>query len=134
MTIMHGYMEVEVTLKQIDYLENTQKEYPKVVGYLLEDSLEYIEKETGNKHIITFSSDLIRFLNEGEYSSDTKLMDEPGETIVYSPYGNMKFISKLIESDKNDEFWSVEYQLFEGDKIITHQKMIWEFKKVHQSS
>ena len=127
-------MEVEVTLKQIDYLENTQKEYPKVVGYLLEDSLEYIEKETGNKHTITFSSDLIRFLNEGEYSSDTKLIDEPGETIVYSPYGNMNFVSKLIESDKNDAFWSVEYQLFEGDQIITHQKMIWEFKKVHQSS
>lgn len=127
-------MIMEVVLTQMDFLENEKKIYPKVMGYLSEDVLSYQDKETGNKHTITFCDEYIRFLNEGNFSSDTTLKENDGKAIVNSPYGRMKFETKCINKDKNDDFWSVEYQILDGNQVITHQKMIWEFKKVYQSS
>ncbi|MBR2067037.1 MAG: hypothetical protein IJ875_02080 [Solobacterium sp.] len=116
--------EVILSFQQFDLLDNSCSDARKIRGYLQDDTLIY--REDGYEHFVCFSEKEVILKRKGEFGSLVKLsLDGIQDTIIYSPYGEMVYKSKLLAMDKARNSWSVTYQIYAEEDVLTHQRLVW---------
>ena len=63
----------------------------------------------------------------GEFSSETVLKsDGRGESRVISPYGVMRLETRLLNKEKANDHWMVEYEIVGLNRPVSHMRLVWE--------
>ena len=123
-------MALHVRLIQYDLFENQEKVIAEGEAQWKEDHLFYWEDPAHTvMHHIRFGKDAIIIGRSADVRSMTKLyFGRRGTAQVFSEYGVMRFETELAEYEYNAEYRSVEYRVFQGDELVSHQRMIWELE------
>jgi hypothetical protein len=123
-------MMIHISLTQLDMLEGKETLLADGTGDLKGDKLVYRELEApGYLHEVTFTDREIVLKRKAEITSITKLTPmRPSESVVESPFGVMRLETRLNSWLKNDDCWSVEYQVLSGSDIVLHQRLTWNIK------
>ncbi|MCI5722978.1 MAG: DUF1934 domain-containing protein [Erysipelotrichaceae bacterium] len=121
-------MVIKVKLTQYDLLDDKNEVLLESKAIYDKTSLKYIEDSTHAKHEIYFEDDHIILNRNADIQANIVLHDSKlGEGIVDSPYGRMTMQTKLIQAQKCDEYWMIEYQLLMNDEIVLHRQLRWNF-------
>jgi len=124
-------MRVHVCFVQNDLMNNETKTIADGIGLLNEGHLFYQEDETNAKHSILFTPAEIVLERISEVSSRTVLLtDGNGECVVTSPYGVMKFTTKLQYSEMNESHWKIHYSIFSEDEQFAEMELEWKIEKL----
>lgn len=124
-------MKVHVCFVQNDRRNHETKTFADTIGLLNEDHLLYQEDAVKAKHAVTFTADEIVLERTADVSSRTVLKyGESGECVVNSPYGEMRFTTRLQSSEKTDLHWVVHYFIYSEGEEISEMELEWKFEKL----
>lgn len=121
-------MRIALTLKATDLETGQVKVLADGPAILHEETLIYVEKDTGARHRVRFGEEVI-IERSAEVSSRTVLREGGnGESVVSSPYGDMKLVTKCKMKTHSKTAWIVEYSVFSGDEQVLEQRLEWNLK------
>ncbi len=124
-------MKVRVKLVQKDLLENKESVIVDTIGLLNSDRLLYKEAETGAKHRVSFSSEGVVLERSAEVSSRSDLkLRQKGESVVSSPYGEMRFETYCRSLEKREDRWQVEYSILQQGEVVSDFILIWYLQMI----
>lgn len=118
-------IKVELTISQIDYLDNSEEKAFGISGIKENNKLIYEENDTKAKVSLTLEKDGIHIQRICDNITDIELVKGGGIAKISSEYGEMIFTTKLIELEVKEEKVIVEYQLLSEQEIVTHKKVQW---------
>ena len=125
-------MTLHVRLTQYDLMEDQKAVIAEGNASLEENCLTYWEDpEQTVFHRIVFGQEEIRIERTADIRSVTRLcFGKKGLTQVFSPYGELRFETELLDYAYNASYRSVEYRVFQGMNEVSHQRMVWELEEI----
>ena len=125
-------MTLHVRLTQYDLLEDRKTVIAEGTASLEDGCLRYWEDpERTIPHRIVFGDDEIRIERTADIRSVTRLcFGKKGMTQVFSPYGELRFETELLDYTYNAGYRSVEYRVFQGMNEMSQQRMVWELEEI----
>lgn len=122
-------MRVRVVLKRLDLLEGQQEVLLEGEGSLEGDRL--CCPGSGGTQEVRYESDRVILESQGEVHSRLELpQGRPGTALVHSSYGSMRLEAVLIDRERQDTQWQVEYELHDQDRVLGHFRLIWQIRPV----
>ena len=123
-------MKTQVLVTKYDLLTEDVEVLADGLGNFQDGKLTYHElNDPVNKHEITFMDDRIYLRRYAEMESETELLiDRKGMCKVVSPYGVMVLESVLLVYERKEDTYMVEYQIYQEEELISHQKIVWKIK------
>lgn len=124
-------MALHVRLIQYDLIEDQEKVIAESEAQWKEEHLYYWEDPAQKAlHHIRFGKDGIIIGRSADVRSMTKLyFSRRGTAQVFSEYGVMRFETELVEYEYNADYRSVEYKVYQGNGLVSHQRMVWELEE-----
>ena len=123
-------MKTQVLVTKYDLLTDDVEVLADGLGNFHDGILTYHElNDPVNKHEITFMDDRIYLRRYAEMESETELLvNQKGMCKVVSPYGVMVLESVLLVYERKEDTYMVEYQIYQEEELISHQKIVWKIK------
>lgn len=123
-------MKTQVLVTKYDLLTEDVEVLADGLGNFHDGKLTYHElNDPVNKHEITFMDDRIYLRRYAEMESETELLvNQKGMCKVVSPYGVMVLESVLLVYERKEDTYMVEYQIYQEEELISHQKIVWKIK------